>query len=138
MPWRRIEVSTSTSTRGSRSLSAMASRSASRDTVVITRGSVRSCPGRLVGGVPRLQDHHVAGEVGLDQRHLRGHAHTDRVRPQLGRRLGQPGPSEAVAVALDHRDQARGGPGDHVQMLPPTLRVEPQPYPTHPVHRRFM
>ena len=61
MPYRRIEVSTSTSTGGRSARSATAARSSSRDTVVTRPGVAQQRGGDLVVGPPRRQHHEVGG-----------------------------------------------------------------------------
>ena len=93
-PWRRIEVSRSSTTRGRavvRPCSASAARSSSRPTVWITRGS----SGTAVEGAPRRQHQQGAVEALLDLGQLVVGADRDGVDPQPLGLAGQPAPGRS-------------------------------------------
>ena len=136
MPWRRIEVSCSSTNRAAGSWLRSPVRSSSRLTVCTTRPAT---PGSSVKGgperAPRRQDEEVPVESGRDLSELVVRADGEQVERGTGvggvageplRAPGQSTDGEAVAVALGDRHDARVGPHRREQVRAPALAVDRQ------------
>ena len=98
----------------------------------------RRFPGQLLsevaGCVPGIQDHYIARKGLAYDADLGGDTDPDRVGTERRGLFGQPAQTEAVAVPLDHRNDAWCGARHCSQVLPPAFPVKPQGYTAHVVN----